>query len=396
MTPQDRIKKAHVQISMDKTFCAYSALLATGKTTVSPDHGPTACTDGVDTFYNPTFVESLDDAQLRLLVLHENTHKAYQHLRVWRDLWSENAKLANIAMDHFVNLSLLDSDKGRGFLKMPAVGVQPDPKYRGLNVKQIFDLLKQNPPPQGNPDSSSGGDGEAGDGLDSHDFEGASKRSPAEVEQIAKDIEHAVRQGEALQRMRGKGRGDANGTFGDLLTPKADWRKLLRQFIQTYCAGKQESTWRKPNRRFLADPGNGDTYMPTLQGQAMGRLLVGFDTSGSCFGTADMTRFVTELTSIATLVKPSEIHVVYCDWEVQGHQIFKSGQFATQALKPRGGGGTDLTKIFRFADEQRIKPQAAVILTDLATPFGQPPGYPVLWASNYPGKAPWGVTVSIE
>ena len=62
---------------------------------------------------------------------------------VWKGLAKENPRLANIAMDLFVNLSLDDTDAGEGFIKMPEKGVKGDPKYRGWNVKQIYDALKQ-------------------------------------------------------------------------------------------------------------------------------------------------------------------------------------------------------------------------------------------------------------
>ena len=385
MKAEDRIKKAHIALSRDSIWCAYSVLLACGETLVTHDRGPTACTDGWKKYYNPDFVDSLDDAELRLLVLHENTHVAYQHLKVWKKLSEEDARLANIAMDHFVNLSLVDADKGRGFIKMPAKGIQPDPQYRGMNVKQIYDLLKKD----GEPEGGGGGDGE---GTDEHDWEGAGEHSTEELEQQAREIEGAIRQGEAVKRMRGKRTGDADGVFGNLLAPKVDWRKLLREFVIAHCAGKQESTWRRPNRRYLAD----DIYLPSMTGTKLDTLLIGFDTSGSCFGTEDMTLFVTELESVIRQVSPSHVHVVYCDYNVTGHQEFKDGQFAVQALKPRGGGGTDLTKIFTYVEEKRIKPTASVIFTDLETPFGKAPSYPVLWAANTNHVAPWGVTVQIN
>ena len=382
MKAEDRLKKAHVALSRDNIWCSYAALLACGDTIVSRDNGPTACTDGWTKWYNPDFVDGLDDAELRLLVLHENTHVAYQHLKVWRALRMENHRLANIAMDHFVNLSLIDADKGRGFIKMPEDGVQPDPQYRGLNVKQIYDLLKK--------EDEGGGDEANEGGFDNHDWDGAGKPTE-QLEAQAKEIEAAIRHGEAVKRLRGKGQGGADGLFGDLLAPKVDWRKLLREFVIAHCAGRQESTWRRPNRRYLAD----DVYLPSMVGTKLDELLIGFDTSGSCFGTEDMTLFVTELESVVRQVSPSKVHVVYCDYNVTGHQEFKDGQFAVQALKPRGGGGTDLTHIFKYAEDKRIKPTAAIVFTDGCTPFGTKPSYPTLWAMNTDIVAPWGTTVKI-
>jgi predicted metal-dependent peptidase len=128
----------------------------------------------------------------------------------------------------------------------------------------------------------------------------------------------------------------------------------------------------------------------------MTELVIGFDTSGSIFGGNEMTRFVSEIKTIIEDVKPSKVHVVYCDSEVAGVQTFEDGQFAVQDLKIKGGGGTDLTRIFDWVQSERKTPQAMVILTDGYTPFGNAPEYPVLWAMSTDVVAPFGTTISIK
>ena len=177
MNVQDRIKKAHIAIMQHKKFCAYSGILACGKVKVNDDV-PTAATNGWDVIYNPNFIEQYmkTDPELRFLILHEAQHKAYRHLHVWRALHDENAQLANIAADHFVNLSLVDTDENEGFVKMPTLGVQPDAKYRGWSVKQIFEDLKKE-----QEEGGEGGEGEGGgEGMDEHDWANATSGDPAE------------------------------------------------------------------------------------------------------------------------------------------------------------------------------------------------------------------------
>ncbi len=393
MNASDRIKKSHVAIMRHKKFCAYSGLLACGKVAVTEDI-PTACTNGWDVQYNPEFVDKQTDSQLRFLVLHEATHKAYRHIHVWKVLWDENPQLANIAADHFVNLSLVVTDADEGFITMPDVGVKPDYKYLNWSVRMIFDDLKQQQQPQ--KPKGGGGDNpdnpDDGGGFDKHDWENAASGSPAEQAAQAEEIQRAMRQGEMVARkMQGKGSGNSDGVFGDLLTPKVDWRKVLRDFITETCAGRDESSWRRPNRRFLSD----DIYMPSMLGTTMTELVVLFDTSGSCFGGSEMTRFVSELTAIVSDVRPTKTHVLYVDTEVAGHQTFDDAQFAVQSLKPRGGGGTNLPVAFDYLREKRINPQAMVVLTDGYTPFGTAPGYPVLWAMTGSMSAPYGTTINL-
>jgi predicted metal-dependent peptidase len=389
MNASDRIKKSHVAIMRHKKFCTFSGLLSCGKVEITTEI-PTACTDGWNRKYNPDFVGTLDDAELNMLVLHECTHVAYAHLRIWKDLWKENAQLANIAADHFVNLSLMDTDAGAGFIKMPKVGIQPDPQYRGKSVRQIFDMLKQNPPPKG----EGSGDGKPGDGgdMDSHDWEATSQQSAEEAAKQGDEVQRALRQGESVRRkMAGTGSGGADGMFGDLLNPKVDWRKVLREFITETCAGRDESTWRKPNRRYLAE----DIYMPSMVGTTMTELVIGFDTSGSVFGGAETTRFVSEVTSLINELKPSKCHVIYWDTAVAGHQVFEDGQFAVQSLKPKGGGGTDGSVLFDYLREKRIAPQAIVQFTDGYVGSWGHSDCPTLWAITTNIRAPYGTTIKI-
>jgi predicted metal-dependent peptidase len=316
--------------------------------------------------------------------LHEAQHKAYRHLQVWRPLHDENAQLANIAADHFVNLSLVDMDAGEGFIKMPSVGVQPDPKYRGWSVKQIFEDLKANGEGQGQGD---------GDGMDEHDWENAMSGDPAKEQERANEIQRAIRQGEIVRRkMAGKGAGNADGVFGDLLQPKIDWKKVLREFITETCAGRDESSWRKPNRRFLSY----DTYMPSMVGTTMTELVIGFDTSGSIFGGDEMTMFVSEIKQIIEDIKPTKVHVIYWDTEVAGHQTFEEGQFAVQDLKPKGGGGTDGSVLFKYLKEKNLTPQAIVQFTDGYVGDWGNTDVPTLWAVPSDLVAPFGTTIRVE
>jgi predicted metal-dependent peptidase len=388
MNVSDRIKRAHIAIMQHKKFCAYSGVIACGKVIVD-DSVPTAATDGWDVRYNPAFVEAnmSTDPELRFLVLHEATHKAYRHMTVWKKLHEEDARLANIAADYFVNLHLQDTDAGEGFIKMPKLGIQPNEKYRGWSVAMIFEDLKQQQDPEDG--SNDGG------GMDEHDWDGnEAQGNPAQEQEQATEIQRAIRQGEILRKkLAGKGSGNDDGVFGDLLNPKVDWRKLLREFVTEYCAGRDESSWRKPNRRFLSQ----DIYMPSMVGTTITRLVVGMDTSGSVFNSPEMDQFAAELTRIIEDVKPQKIDVVYWDDRVTGHQTFEDGQFAIGNLKPKGGGGTDGSVLFNYLRDKNIRPDAIVQFTDgYVGDWGQT-DVPTLWGITSASiTAPFGTSVHVE
>lgn len=384
MSVPDRIKRAHIAIMQHKVFAGYSGVLACGKVKFD-ENIPTACTNGWDVTYNPKFVEEHmpTDPELRFLVLHEATHKAFRHLHVWNDIHRENHQLANVAADLFVNLALVDADKGEGFVKMPKLGIQPDPQYRGMSVGQIYQKLKDNPP--------SGGE----NGMDEHDWEDAQDGASAEeAQKRADEIQRALRQGEMLRKkLAGKGAGSEDGIFGDILAPKVDWKKALRDFIQETCAGRDEATWRRPNRRYLSQ----DIYMPSMQGVTLNELVIGFDTSGSVFGGDEMTRFVSELKVIIEQVKPSKCHVIYWDTAVAGHQTFEDGQFAVQNLKVKGGGGTDGSVLFDYLRGKNLNPQAIVQFTDGYVGNWGNTDIPTLWAITTNGiAAPFGTSIDLS
>lgn len=385
MSVPDRIKRAHIAIMQHKVFAGYSGVLACGKVKFD-ENIPTAMTNGWDVTYNPKFVEEHmpTDPELRFLVLHEATHKAFRHLHVWNDIHRENHQLANIAADLFVNLALVDADKGEGFIKMPKLGIQPDPQYRGMSVGQIYQKLKDD-----------GKDGGGQSAMDEHDWDDAQDGATAEeAQKRADEIQRALRQGEMLRKkLAGKGAGSEDGIFGDILAPKVDWKKALRDFIQETCAGRDEATWRRPNRRYLSQ----DIYMPSMQGVTLNELVIGFDTSGSVFGGDEMTRFVSELKVIIEQVKPSKCHVIYWDTAVAGHQTFEDGQFAVQNLKVKGGGGTDGSVLFDYLRGKNLNPQAIVQFTDGYVGNWGNTDIPTLWAITTNGiAAPFGTSIDLS
>lgn len=384
MTPLDKIKKAKISIMRHPRFCAFSGVMSCGTTTVDATiNPPTACTNGLNYKYHPDFVASLTEPQLRLLILHECVHVAGKHLHMWKRLWKRDRMLTNIAADHFVNLALMDMDKGEGFLAMPSIGVQPNPKYRGMNIEQIFNDLLQNPPPSGGGGGSGGGDGDGG--LDGHEWEDA-ELSDAQ----AQEIDRALRQGEMLARKRGNGTGNQDGVIGDLLAPKVDWREQLREFVQEQCQGRDESSWRKPSRRYLSS----DIYMPSAISETMGPLVVGIDTSGSCFSGDTVTRFVSELKAVVDSVQPESVRVICWDWEVRTDQTFDSGEFDVPSLKIRGGGGTRGDVLFEhLAKTPGAKPSAIIQFTDGEFSWPNPCNTPTLWVLTEKHTAPWGRSI---
>ena len=395
LTPERKLKKVVIDLMRDPLFADMSGIFMLGTKSID-DNCPTAATNGRDEVYGRAFVESLDLKELAFVVVHESYHKMLRQLTTWTKLFKEDPSLANRAADYVVNLAIVTRDPQETIVKMPQKGGKPmgmlDRRFAGMHTKQVFDILKEEQKKGG------GGGGGKGDGagFDEHDWEGAGEMTPEEQEQLAKEVDQAIRQGQiAAQKMHGKGGGNIDRELMDLLNPKVDWRELLREFVTAVCSGRDFSSWRKPNRRFLSS----DIIMPSLVSERVGHMVVGIDTSGS-IGGPELARFLSEVKEIAEKVNPDKVDLIYWDAHVAGHEVYNSGTLATlvDSTKPKGGGGTDPSCVPAYLDKHGIKPECVIMLTDGYIGGWGDWDVPILWAICGGNKviAPVGKTVHIE
>jgi predicted metal-dependent peptidase len=366
LTAEQRLRKATTDIIGHPDFVALTGVLMVGSKKIDDDV-PTACTNGRDEIYGRAFVDSLSDAEFRFLVLHECYHKMYKHLTTWQNLHKISAQRANHACDYVINLKLAETDAGKtGWIRMPDGGLL-DIKYQGMDSQQVFNLL------DGQDDDDDDGDGSGYNPFDDHDWEGASKLTEEETKELAQQLDQAIRQGSILAGKVGSG---GNRDIGELLQTKQDWRELLRDFVTTTCAGKDYSTWKKPNRRYIGI----DILMPSSISESVGEIVVGIDTSGS-IGNDELNSFLAEIVGICDQVKPSKIRLMYWDTEVCSEEVYLDNDYVNlvQSTKPKGGGGTDPECVPRYMNEHGIKPEAVIMLTDgYVGSWGQW-AVPVMW-----------------
>jgi predicted metal-dependent peptidase len=394
MLEERKVQKAKITLMRDPRFALWSGILMVGRTSVV-DNIPTACTNGRDEKYGRKFVAGLKEPELNFVVLHENLHKAYRHLTTWKKLHDENHRLANAACDYVINLKLKDLDPSERVIAMPrwADGVlkgKPmgliDEKYRGLNAKQVFDLLKDEQKGKGGGDGDEEGEGGgsggtgSGEGFDDHDWDGAKEMTEEEKKVLEREIDQAIRQGVmAHQKIAGTGAGDLDRDLLELLEPKVDWREMLREFVKSTCSAKDTSSWRKVNRRFLST----GVYMPSLIGEKVGHLVLAVDTSGSV-GQEELSGFLTEVRGIAEEVKPSQVDLIYWDSRVAAHEEYTESMVGDiiNSTKPRGGGGTSPSCVSEYLKEKRIVPECVIVLTDgyVGNDWGHDWTAPVMWA----------------
>ena len=220
--------------------------------------------------------------------------------------------------------------------------------------------------------------------------------SAEEQEKLAKEVDQAVRQGQiAARKMHGGGAGNMDRELAELMNPKVDWRELLREFVSAICAGRDQSSWRRPNRRFLST----DTYMPSLVSERVGHLVIGIDTSGS-IGGPELSRFLSEVKDIAERVNPDKVDLIYWDAAVAGHEEYDSFSLPNliSSTKPRGGGGTDPRCVGTYLSEKKINPECIIMLTDGYVPSWGEWEVPIMWCvcGGNTVSAPVGKTIHVN
>ncbi len=387
-----KLKKVKIALMRNKIFALYQGVMMVGKTSVD-DNCPTAYTNGRDEKYGRKFIRELDEKELAFVVMHEVMHKMYRHLTTWKKLAEENALLCNAACDYVINLKLKDIDPEGKYIRMPMKNGKPfgliDEKYRGMHTKQVYDLLKK--------EMEQNGGGGAGEGFDEHGWGDAEEMTEKEKEELHREIDRAIRQGQIAAKKAGVGTGGMDRELEELLEPKVDWREVMREFVKSICNAKDASSWRRVNRRFLS----GDVYMPTLIGERVGHIVIGVDTSGS-IGVRELSDFLSEVKGIADEVRPERVDLLYWDSEVAGHEEYDEAMVANivSSTKPRGGGGTSPSCVTDYIKAKGIEPECVVMLTDgyVGSDWGGDWPCPVLWCivGGNNDIAPVGKTVHVK
>ena len=392
LTAEQRVQKSHVALMNDPKYCLYSGIFMLGKTEVDDDL-PTACTDGRNTYYGRKFVDSLKDSDLKGLILHENLHKAFRHTTVWKHLYKQNPQLANMACDYVINLMIHDSDPQGSNVTLPEGGCL-DEKYRGMDAGEVFRTLMQQAKQQGGGNGKGDGSGEGeqagGQGFDEHDWESADEMSEDEKQTLAREVDQALRQGALLA---GKLNGNVPREISEAMEAKVNWKEVLADFVNAICNDKDNSTWRRPSRRWV-DQG---VYMPSAIGEAVGRIVVAIDMSGS-IGQAEVGQFLGELLSVCNHVQPEGIDLMYWDTEVCQHEKYDRGDYEAimTSTKPAGGGGTSADCIPKYIAQHKLNPECVIVLTDGYISGWGDWKHPVFWGMTSHQVAPIGVSVRID
>lgn len=388
-----RFKKVKIALMRSKIFVGLSGIMMLGKT-VLDDTAPTAMTNGRDEWYNPEFIFRFGDKGAGFIIVHENMHKSARHMQVYTKLRAIDPRLTNAACDYWINGRIKAADPSESLVAMPRdehgniVGLY-DEKYLGKTVLQIFNDLRQK-----KQDGEGGGEGE-GEGFDEHDWTGAEGLTEEEKKKLEGDIKQAIQQGQMAAKRAGLGAGGEQLGLGELLRSRVDWRAQLQEFVSSVCADKQESSWRRPNRRYLYQ----DMIMPTMVSESIKEIVLARDASGSMFFKTRLVKVTSEMAAITSMLHIDRVHLMDWDGVVGKYEVMAGDQVANaKAVESvTGGGGTDPSCVSTYMKEKGIKPDAVIMLTDGEVPNWGEWDCPVLWviANEAVIIAPVGKTINL-
>ena len=346
---KDRIEDVRANILLEQPF--YGTILS-HIPLVEDESIDTAATDGRRIIYSPEYMGLLKGSEIKFILLHELLHILLLHFsrRKGRDrvIW-------NIATDYVINMTLRESGYyGPDGVIYPhynlgweekSAEVYYDELYNSEDesVKKMIDSVRrliEKPEIWRLTPSDLLGDYE--------------ELSPEEEEVLRRMIKDAI-----------KKTVDIGGKPPEILSelyftkPKnLSWESLLREYLQESEA--DDSSYLRPERKYLhmgmivpgADPDETD----------LGEIWAFIDTSGS-ISQETVMEFLTQLKQILSSYTCS-LNLAY--WDSGIGDVYKDIQKEEDLLKCKTywGGGTDVACVYKYIEENRIRPYLMLILTD--------------------------------
>jgi len=399
---EKRISTARLTVT---SFCRFFGHLV-GKTrpvVAEPWHKVDTAAVSPDGFvyYNPDFVDSLSDAELAGLTVHETLHPA---LLCWRRQGTRKAmiegpngerfSLWNLAHDLSFNPEieeLSDKCRAKGKIKLPKDAAL-DPQYAGWSAERIYDDLEKKIKKKGNGGGGPGAGALSGNGIgddlrpdlsQSKDGKAAAAGDKAAQQKIQNQWRVSViAAAMAHERKHGRGHlpGGISKLVAELTESKVPWTEILSQWVGEN-GNKQDFTYRRPRRRF--DPN--ELYLPSTQKYGVDDVIILWDTSGSMNGRE--RDILSEVQAICEDLNLS-LRIICCDTQVNS-DVRDVKEAIDMIGKIKGGGGSDFTPAFNLLEDENYE-GVVVAFTDghIGVPSTKPPLIKdVLWCIEPKGKS---------
>ncbi len=226
----------------------------------------------------------------------------------------------------------------------------------------------------GEGEQSAGGEGESdpnSNGFDDHSDWGDSDGTD-ETRKIAEErLKDAIKEAyvEAQSRGFGSVSSSMKKTIKEVITPKVNWRSILRSFVKASQRADRTSTIKRLNRRYA--------YIhPGKKAKRQAKIAVSIDQSGSVSDSM-LAAFYSELEKLAQL---AEFTIVPFDTEVstQHVHVWKKGERHNKTRYMHGG--TCFNAPTKWVNENSF--DGHIVLTDMEAPKPIPSKCQRMWMTT--------------
>lgn len=407
-TPDEKIANARSWLSLKSIF--YGARIISTPMVKGGTPMGTMATDGRRIYWDEGFVERTSTQHIIGVLVHEMLHgmmlhsfrfdQVCAHYMAKYNLMEHQVHfIANVAMDFAINPIVL----GDGF-KLPGepVGLQSPPgktgymfdkQFEGMGFEEILRKLMEDQKTREKLSNA------ADQGVILVGQVVPAKGTPEEQQEEMQRIQAEVRQAAISAKATSRNAGDVPGWLEQLIADwdeaQIDWKTKLHRIADRIIGYRDQSTWKKPNRRYLQQQG---LYLPSKNRIGVGRIAAGIDVSGSV-SDAEAKAALTECAAIVNDHHPQEFILIQYDTEIKGDpQIFEEGEEFPTEVTRRGYGGTRFEPQFNWIEKHQRHPDMMICLTDGYASFPKdPPPYPVIWViTNESITPPWGDVVRLK
>lgn len=403
---ENKLAAARTKLILDKPFLG-ALVLRLPMQVADAKWCPTTATDARKFYFNPVYIDALNNEHVQFVLAHEALHCALSH---FSRRGHREQKRWDMACDLAVNELLVKdgltpppgSLVDMGFDDMTAEEIYPSlqenieaPLDRHLYDEQDDaehdqnevqgkqqDITPDAPPREG---GTGGGEQKekAGPGGP------PSALSPDERETLNTQWQQRLAGAAQIAMQAGK-LGGAMARFVDhLLQPQLPWRNLLAHYVSNIA--RDDYSYARPSTR-RGDP----VIYPSLR-SAQVNVTVVLDVSGS-MTHKELQEFVSEIDAIKAQMR-ARIVLHACDAQLakDGPWLFEPWEELSLPKKFMGGGGTCFTPVFDWLEMQDQTPDLLIYFTDADGEFpAQEPLFPVLWLVKGKQKVPWGLRVQLN
>lgn len=325
--------------------------------------------------YNPDFFEPLPDEHRTGVIIHEFYHLVFEHVtgRLPDELAGVMAsnnptkeqaqlfKLWNIAADLSINY-LIGRDRLPDMCCFPGEGHFEDFPV-GETAEWYFAKLKEKVEEQ--KESGDGdGDGEGGgfdpDDAGQFDDHGSwGDEGDAAQAQARERLKDAVKKAASEVSANGNSWGSVSSEMRkdimSRITPKVDWRKVMRYFVKTSQRSERRSTPRRLNKRF-------PHIHPGKRVKRNANIAISIDQSGSV-DDAMLAAFYSELNKLSSI---ATFTVIPFDDRVFEQKVYVWKKGETKTWERVLCGGTNFDAPTDYVNKGTF--DGHIILTDLCAP----------------------------